>query len=109
MLAVVAHLPHAFSEPLLQASRSRKKRRYRMRKKRRYRIRSARQACWNAELHSVGPPPTLESNAEGDLADIDADHGNRGVGLIRHGVLLVFGTPPSFRRRRGGSTARPFQ
>ena len=27
------------------------------------------------------------------LADIDADHGDRGIGCLRHGVLLVFGAP----------------
>src|SRR4051795_7197642 len=32
-------------------------------------------------------------NVERVLADIDADHGDRGVELLRHGVLLVFGAP----------------
>jgi hypothetical protein len=27
------------------------------------------------------------------LADIDADYGNRAIGNLRHGVLLVFGAP----------------
>ena len=27
------------------------------------------------------------------LADIDADHGDRSVEFLRHGVLLVFGAP----------------
>src|SRR5450631_1716059 len=27
------------------------------------------------------------------LADIDADHGDRGIGCLRHGALLVFGAP----------------
>jgi hypothetical protein len=32
------------------------------------------------------------------LADIDADHGDRGIGCcLRHGVLLVFGTPCQLR------------
>ena len=31
------------------------------------------------------------------LADIDADHGDRGIGALRHGVLLVFGAPCQLR------------
>jgi hypothetical protein len=31
------------------------------------------------------------------LADIDADHGDRGIGYLRHGVLLVFGAPCQLR------------
>src|SRR5258707_9192281 len=31
------------------------------------------------------------------LADIDADHGDRGIGCLRHGVLLVFGAPCQLR------------
>src|SRR6266436_4654397 len=27
------------------------------------------------------------------FADIDADHGDCGIGCLRHGVLLVFGAP----------------
>jgi hypothetical protein len=27
------------------------------------------------------------------LADIDADHGDRGIGCLRHGALFVFGAP----------------
>jgi hypothetical protein len=27
------------------------------------------------------------------LANIDADHGDRGIGCLRHGVLLVFAAP----------------
>jgi|1186.fasta_scaffold09218_2 hypothetical protein len=35
----------------------------------------------------------MADNVERVLADIDADHGDRGVELLRHGVLLVFGAP----------------
>src|SRR5712664_4375818 len=31
------------------------------------------------------------------LADIDADHGDRSTGCLRHGVLLVFGAPCQLR------------
>jgi hypothetical protein len=31
------------------------------------------------------------------LADIDADHGDRGIGYLRHGVLLPFGAPCQLR------------
>jgi hypothetical protein len=31
------------------------------------------------------------------LADIDANHGNCCIELLRHGVLLVFGTPRQLR------------
>src|SRR5229473_2080343 len=40
------------------------------------------------------------------LADIDADHGDRGIGCLGHGVLLVFGAPcPA--SLAGGAGARP--
>jgi hypothetical protein len=31
------------------------------------------------------------------LADIDADHGQRGIGCLRHGVLRVYGAPCQLR------------
>jgi hypothetical protein len=46
-------------------------------------------------------------NVERVLADIDTNHGNVGVERVGHGVLLVFGTPSSFDRWRGRSTAGP--
>src|SRR6476659_9277364 len=40
------------------------------------------------------------------LADVDADHGDRGIGCLRHGVLLVFGAPlPA--SLAGGAGTRP--
>jgi len=40
------------------------------------------------------------------LADIDADHGDRGVGRLRHGVLLVFGAPCQLRLLAGQEHGR---
>jgi hypothetical protein len=40
-------------------------------------------------------------NVERVLADIDADHGNRSVELLRHGVLLIFGAPCQLRLLAG--------
>ena len=39
------------------------------------------------------------------LADIDADHGDRSIGCLRHGVLLVCGAPCQLIA--GGAGARP--
>jgi len=36
------------------------------------------------------------------LANIDADHGDRGIGCLRHGVLLVFGAPCQLALAGGG-------
>jgi hypothetical protein len=41
------------------------------------------------------------------LADIDANHGDRGTECLGHGVLLVFGAPPSILCQWGRSTAGP--
>jgi hypothetical protein len=40
------------------------------------------------------------------LADIDADHGDRGIGCLRHGVLLVVGTPRQLRLLAGQERGR---
>src|SRR4029079_10746910 len=45
-------------------------------------------------------------NVERVLADIDADHGDRGVELLRHVVLLVFGAPCQLPSRAGQEHAR---
>src|SRR5712672_581513 len=40
------------------------------------------------------------------LADIDADHGDRSIGYLRHGVLLVFGAPCQLRLLAGQEHGR---
>ena len=45
-------------------------------------------------------------NVERVLADIDADHGDRGIGRLRHGVLLVFGAPCQLRLLAGQEHGR---
>src|SRR3977135_3946264 len=40
------------------------------------------------------------------LSDIDADHGDRGIGCPRHGVLLVFGAPCQLRLLAGQEHGR---
>src|SRR3984893_7041437 len=40
------------------------------------------------------------------LADIDADHGDRGIGCLRHSVLLVFGAPRQLRLLAGQEHGR---
>src|SRR6266481_5867686 len=40
------------------------------------------------------------------LADIDADHGDRGIGYLRHGVLLVLGAPCQLRLLAGQEHGR---
>jgi hypothetical protein len=48
----------------------------------------------------------VANDVEGVLADIDADHGDRSIGCLRHGVLIVFGAPcPA--SLAGGAGARP--
>jgi hypothetical protein len=39
-------------------------------------------------------------------ADIDADHGDRGIGCLTHGVLLVFGAPCQLRLLAGQEHGR---
>jgi hypothetical protein len=41
----------------------------------------------------MAPRAIVAYDVERVLADIDADHGDRGMGYLRHGVLLVFGVP----------------
>jgi hypothetical protein len=40
------------------------------------------------------------------LADIDADHGDRNIGCLGHGVLLVFGAPCQLRWLAGQEYGR---
>ena len=44
-----------------------------------------------------GAARIVADDVERVLADIDADHGDRGIGCLRHGVLLVFGAPCQLR------------
>src|SRR6266478_6245615 len=53
-----------------------------------------------------GAARIVAHDVERVLADIDADHGDRDIGCLRHGVLLVFGAPcPA--SLAGGAGARP--
>jgi hypothetical protein len=54
-------------------------------------------------LQHDGAPRIVAHDVERVLADIDAD---RGIGCLRHGVLLVFGAPCQLRRL-AGQEARP--
>jgi hypothetical protein len=45
-------------------------------------------------------------NVERVLADIDADYDDRGIGYLRHGVLLVFGAPCQLRLLAGQEHGR---
>src|SRR5450631_2880877 len=40
-----------------------------------------------------GAARIVAHDVERVLADIDADRGDRGIGCLRHGALLVFGAP----------------
>jgi hypothetical protein len=40
------------------------------------------------------------------LADIDADHGDRGIGCLRHGVLLSLAPPCQLRLLAGQEHGR---
>ena len=53
-----------------------------------------------------GASRIVAHDVERVLADIDADHGDRGIGCLRHGVLLVFGAPCQ-HSIAGGAGARP--
>jgi hypothetical protein len=44
-----------------------------------------------------GASRIVAHDVERVLADIDADHGDHGIGCLRHGVLLVFGAPCQLR------------
>src|SRR6267378_1485007 len=48
-----------------------------------------------------GAPRIVAHDVEGVLADIDADHDDRSIGYLRHGVLLVFGAPCQLRLLAG--------
>jgi hypothetical protein len=61
----------------------------------------ARRIDWNG-----GAARIVAHDVERVFADIDADHGDRGIGCLTHGVLLVFGAPlPA--SLAGGAGARP--
>ena len=50
----------------------------------------------------------MAHDVERVLADIDADHDDRGIACLRHGVLLVFGAPGQLQSLAGHrSTAGP--
>src|SRR5260221_13817881 len=53
-----------------------------------------------------GAARIVAHDVERVLADIDADHGDRGIGCLRHGVLLVFGAPCQLRLRAGQEHGR---
>jgi hypothetical protein len=48
-----------------------------------------------------GAARIVAHDVERVLADIDADHGDCGIGCLRHGVLLVFGAPCQLRLLAG--------
>src|SRR4030088_3162915 len=54
-----------------------------------------------------GAARIVAHDVERVLADIDADHGDRSIGCLRHGVLLVFGAPCQLSCWRGRSTGGP--
>src|SRR5450432_934922 len=54
-----------------------------------------------------GAARIVAHDVERVLADIDADHGDRGIGCLRHGLLLVLAPLASFACWRGRSTAGP--
>ncbi|WMT79361.1 hypothetical protein NL528_36550 [Bradyrhizobium sp. Ash2021] len=53
-----------------------------------------------------GAARIVAHDVERVLADIDADHGDRGIGYLRHGVLLVFGAPCELRLLAGQEHGR---
>src|ERR1700730_15599895 len=53
-----------------------------------------------------GAARIVAHDVERVLADIDADHGYRGIGCLRHGVLLVFGAPCQLRLLAGQEHGR---
>src|SRR4030088_1665019 len=48
-----------------------------------------------------GAARIVAHDVERVLAEIDADHGDRSIGCLRHGVLLVFGAPCQLRLLAG--------
>src|SRR6202023_2530921 len=53
-----------------------------------------------------GAARIVAHDVERVLADIDADHGDRGIGCLRHSVLLVFGAPCQLRLLAGQEHGR---
>jgi len=53
-----------------------------------------------------GAARIVAHDVERVLANIDADHGDRGIGCLRHGVLLVFGAPCQLRLLAGQEHGR---
>src|SRR6267143_1796804 len=53
-----------------------------------------------------GAARIVAHDVERVLADVDADHGDRGIGCLRHGVLLVFGAPYKLRLLTGQEHGR---
>src|SRR6202035_16187 len=53
-----------------------------------------------------GAARIVAHDVERVLADIDADHGDRAIGYLRHGVLLVFGAPCPLRWLAGQEHGR---
>jgi hypothetical protein len=70
--------------------------------------RSGKAVYWRAVLplgHATpqrdGAARIVAHDVERVLADIDADHSDRGIGCLRHSVLLVFGAPCQLRLLAG--------
>src|SRR5467141_4568679 len=53
-----------------------------------------------------GAARIVAHDVERVLADVDADHGDRGIGCLRHGVLRVFGAPYKLRLLTGQEHGR---
>ena len=53
-----------------------------------------------------GAARIVTHDVERVLADIDADHGDRGIGCLRHDVLLVFGASCQLRLLAGQEHGR---
>jgi hypothetical protein len=53
-----------------------------------------------------GAARIVAHDVERVLADIDADDGDRAIGYLRHGVLLVFGAPCQLRLLAGQEHGR---
>src|ERR1700692_605630 len=53
-----------------------------------------------------GAARIVAHDVERVLADIDADRGDRGIGCLRHGALLVFGAPFQLRLSAGEEHGR---
>src|SRR5260221_2475881 len=66
-------------------------------------ILASRASTWPRDhfCRSTMAPRASWPTMERVLADIDADHGDRGIGCLRHGVLLVFGAPCQLRLLAG--------